>query len=124
MPMCLCGFYARYDFLDLDLSLKGSTSKQGKAPDNDIGVEHRLSALVADKVCGSIKATGHVLMGEAGFKAEFAEIEALCGVQAKLPATYYRVPWFATWEELIAEFPPSDLSNLLPAQQAQEATDE
>jgi hypothetical protein len=48
----------------------------------------------AATIYGSIKATGTVIIGTKGFRAQYAEIEALAGPNAEPYAKYYDVPWF------------------------------
>jgi hypothetical protein len=76
---------------------------------------------------GSIKAEGRIILGEVGFRAQYATVEALCigkwtglglglgfaGHTHKGVEEYYGVPLFGSREELLREFPPHDISNLI-----------
>jgi hypothetical protein len=62
----------------------------------------------ANLVFGTIKATGRVIIGEFGFRAQYAEIEALAGDHAKPFAETYNVPWIPGGPQELAEaFPPT-----------------
>lgn len=91
---CTCGFYA--------LLTHDQEELQGA-----VGVVSRTYPI------GSLKASGRVVLGSRGFRAERVEIEALARPCAKYVATYYGVPWFPTMEDLVAEFPPSNVDSLL-----------
>lgn len=73
---------------------------------------------------GSVKATGRILLGTRGFRAQKIEIEALCasqsyrlhrsGILEKI-GNHYNVPVFHDLDALLAEFPPSGFEGFLPA---------
>lgn len=57
-------------------------------------------------VYGSIKATGIVIVGTQGFRAQYAEVEALAGPAAEPYAEHYGVPWFPEGlQSLVESFP-------------------
>lgn len=104
-PGCQCGIYAHY------LPLESYTNRYG--------------------VFGVVEASGRILMGTKGFRAEKAKIVALAGfgevnqwfevVVPGIPdttrglidfATSIGVPYFPTVEKMIQEFPQKDLSSL------------
>jgi hypothetical protein len=58
-------------------------------------------------VYGSIKATGTVVIGTKGFRAQYAEIEALAGPDAGPYAEHYDVPWFPEGLESLARAFPA-----------------
>jgi hypothetical protein len=64
-------------------------------------------------VHGCIKATGRAILGESGFRAQKAEIEALWGLGAQSVARIYEIPWFLTRRKFLKHFPPHDVSGLL-----------
>ena len=95
---CACGFYAKH--------------KPG-------GYDSRGS------VIGVIKAYGKVVLGTLGFRAQYAEIEALSMVSHEIARTvndyyqvpcfdYYQVPCFADYGEMLEKFPPIPVDELLP----------
>ncbi len=105
-PDCSCGIYAHY----LPLESYHSWS---------------------DKIYGVIEASGSILMGTKGFRAEKAKIVALAGLgshnewfEVERPAfsddvrsvvdfcTSIGVPYFSTVEQMVFEFPQMDLSSL------------
>jgi hypothetical protein len=57
---------------------------------------------------GSIKAQGNVVIGEKGFRAQIAEVEALAGKVAKASAGYYNVPWYPDLAALAVDYPPQE----------------
>jgi hypothetical protein len=64
-------------------------------------------------VYGSIKATGKVVVGELGFRAQYAEIEAIAGPEGEKYAKHYGVPWFPDGLDALAEtFPPTRLEGV------------
>jgi hypothetical protein len=95
---CTCGFYAAY---------------------KTVPREYRNAAMY-----GVVKSSGRIILGDRrGFRAEKAEIEALC-LSPHFPSTgrlelgyklsdYYQVPIFATEDELMEHFPPDDVSALV-----------
>lgn len=96
---CACGFYAAY---------------------KDIPREYR-----HHPIWGSVKATGRVLIGTRGFRAEKVEIEALCaGTEGfsfiseetiQRLGNHYSVPTFPSPEAMFKAFPPQSLDGLVPA---------
>lgn len=92
-PKCTCGLYAVHDPLDAPYV---SGLKLG--------------------IFGSIKASGVVVIGGRGFRAEKAQIEALCCLsflgehneQAERVARRYAVPLYSNPRELIDNFPPNE----------------
>lgn len=60
-------------------------------------------------VLGSMKATGIIVVGEKGFRAQIGEVEALAGGAVSEPyAKKYGVPNFGSFHELVREFPPTE----------------
>lgn len=97
---CGCGFYATY----------------AGFPTDYIG-----------SIEGSIKAEGRIIMGQRGFRAQHATIEALCfgevglgGILRIAIAKYlteaFEVPFFDNRRELLEAFPPQDVSHLIGAE--------
>lgn len=99
MTGCTCGIYATYD-----------DSYRVHRPRFWVDYGDDVPSLV---VHGSIKASGRVLLGEKGFRASKAEVEALWGWRAKPAAWAYGVPWFFTYREFVRHYPPHDVSSLL-----------
>lgn len=116
---CTCGFYATY-----------------------AGMPHDYSGIFE----GSIRATGRVILGQRGFRAQTAEVEALCfgygpsagrlamsrylatvgynvkpdfdvDAAAKALSEMYQVPFFANRQELLKAFPPQDVSHLIETEE-------
>lgn len=104
-PDCVCGIYAHY------LPLESYSSRYG--------------------VFGVVEASGRILMGTKGFRAEKAKIVALAGYgelnewfEVTVPGypettrglvdfcTSIGVPYFPTVEKMVIEFPQKDLSSL------------
>ena len=100
---CGCGIYATYDHLTYRSHLPKFWINYGPVP----------SRLVH----GSIKASGRIILGVKGFRAEKAEVEALWGWRSQLAALAYEVPWFRTRRQFLKEFPSNDMSNLLEEKQ-------
>lgn len=96
---CCCGIYATYRCKDYRDQLPNFWSYY---PGLATGIVH-----------GSIKATGRIILGEIGFRAERAEIEALWGLGACTIARIYELPWFLTKRKFLKHFPPHDVSGLL-----------
>jgi len=92
MPRCTCGFYASY------------------APRTyiDHGWLYGLGYLH-----GTVSAHGAVVLGTKGFRAQRVELDALWGRAGYAAAKAYGVPWFATEREMLQEFPPSNVDELL-----------
>lgn len=66
---CGCGFWAYFDqHLDVDQHFSNLSS----------GKPHRTADLVELPVFGVIKGTGRVIVGEKGFRSQYAEIVGLC----------------------------------------------
>jgi len=64
--------------------------------------------LHSNQIGGSIKATGSIVLATLGFRARYAEVEALYGGlngNGKKVAEHYGVPWFKTQAELVEQFP-------------------
>lgn len=89
-PCTECGFYAIFD------------------PDSAMNYGGRYLFPRGGQTYGSIKATGNVVVGERGFRAQIAEIEALAGETAQAAAEYYGVPWYSSLDGLAVDFPPQD----------------
>jgi hypothetical protein len=94
---CSCGFYAAYKTVPYEY--------------------------IGNPIWGSIKATGRILVGTRGFRAQKVEVEALCvnpGARytlvedAKRTGDHYGVPVFHDLDAMLAEFPPHDLQGILP----------
>jgi hypothetical protein len=78
-------------------------------------------------VIGVIKAYGKVILGTKGFRAQYAEIEALAIRYDQLSSGYsdlvetltqYQVPIFVTEYEMVEKFPPIPVTELLPKEEA------
>lgn len=88
-----CGFYGYHEMDSLDNS-------ETYVP----GFDDMKSSFIV----GSFKATGSVILGTVGFRAEKVEVEALCGNYPRIGkelSRQYNVPWFETREELLTQFP-------------------
>lgn len=107
---CTCGFYATYD----DSFPTGSSwGAWGAAR-----AAHR-----PDSLSGSIKASGRVILGTKGFRAEKAQVEALVvpysdksspvALVAEHIAAVYGVPTFKSFAALMEAFPPVDVEALV-----------
>lgn len=111
---CSCGYYGYY---------------------NPNGSHHNLKQTDRNfRICGVIRGSGQVEMHEDGFRAEYAEILAVSPPRPErdhaegsgwlpiinpgppkvarpplmqLLATYYGVPWFESFEEMVKELPPT-----------------
>jgi hypothetical protein len=68
----------------------------------------------SDIVFGSFKATGIIVEGERGFRAQIGEVEALVGLGAAAWAEKYNVPLVLTLEALAERFPPTQLPAMMP----------
>jgi hypothetical protein len=91
---CQCGFYGWYNPADSRIPLAG----------------------VEGAVFGVVKATGRVILGSHGFRAEHVEIVAVCTTnrvykERLLKHTNYQV--FDTEQELLEAYPPEDVSELV-----------
>lgn len=88
---CTCGFYATYDF---SFPVAGMNS-----------------------IRGSIKASGRIILGTNGFRAEKVEVEALYRYTTdgfgQTLATMYNVPLFRTQAALEEAFPPPNVEALI-----------
>lgn len=92
-PECTCGIYAFY--------------KASRAS-NYFGI-----------IGGAVAASGTIVPGTKGFRAERARIEALTVLRNRfrepelleetLRSKYHGVPIFSNWESLVKEFPPGDV---------------
>ena len=92
LPECTCGYYASY------------------AP--RAYVDHGwLYSL--DYLHGTVSAHGAIVLGTKGFRAQRVELDALWGRASHIAAKAYGVPWFATEREMLQEFPPSNMDELL-----------
>jgi len=101
-----CGFYCRYDPGDVD----------------DIVGEDEIS------IYGAIDVHGILQLGRRGLRAQYAEIVALAckDIHPKIVnlfAEKYEVPVFETMEKLLAEYPRSDVSDLVPEEKPVEKVD-
>lgn len=93
---CTCGFYARHD------------------PYFGLGL--------APVVAGVIKAYGKVILGTEGFRAQYAEIEALSvgnlgsvsGEAKESLRNRYQVPVYPNRDGMLLDFPPISVQHLLP----------
>lgn len=101
---CGCGFWATYDFLYHEFVIGGfhmfSEGDSGRW-------------VLAGLAQGSIKASGRILLGTRGFRAEKMEIEALWGKGSKRVAKWYGVPWLPTKKEFLEAFPPPNVDELI-----------
>lgn len=86
---CRCGIYGWYDPAD--------------------------SGMVSARVFGVIEASGLVLMGERGFRAERARVVAVASRNRRLTAACERagIAVYRRRRDLVRDFPPEDLSPLL-----------
>ena len=87
-PDCTCGFYARYHHTVPD----GITS-------------------------GVIEVSGRVILGTKGVRAERARIMANEWTNDYIMAMYPSVKWFRNKEDMWAEYPPPDVSELIGPQE-------
>ena len=93
---CTCGIYARHRPEDVNVTL--------------------------GPIMGTIKAYGHVILGTEGFRAQYAEIEAISapwgGLYTQGTMDYlshkYEVPAFPSYQRLVEAFPPIPVGELLP----------
>lgn len=98
---CTCGFYGKHQPFDLyEYNSLMQMFHRRLPPDYVI-------------VRGSIQASGRIIVGTKGFRAEKACIEALSGDELYNFARMTRLPWFPSMEELVAAFPPDNVSELL-----------
>jgi hypothetical protein len=88
---CSCGYYATYD------------------PDS-YKVYARVGRIY---IHGCVKAFGLISLGTQGFRAEYAQVEAVYGLGARAAARYYGVPWFRSQKRMLEHFPPQDVTELL-----------
>lgn len=98
---CTCGFYATYDQSFPNSVLKRPTY-----------------LFVDPSPQGSIKASGRIILGTKGFRAEKVELEALVrfptgGMPYGQLAEVYNVPLYETWKELLVDFPPVNVEALI-----------
>jgi hypothetical protein len=95
---CQCGFYAHYD------------------PEISVPLNYYVNS--PHTVHGIIEASGKVIMGTRGFRAEKAEIVALYGTfQGSHEGVYdisqrYQVPYFPDPGDALRMFPPQDVKEL------------
>jgi hypothetical protein len=99
---CKCGFYAKHTL---------------EALERDFGYQ-RLHVLAY----GSIKAYGRVVLGTAGFRAQYAEIEALfvdpfVGTRLRWHGGWKGIPMYQEREMFLKDYPPISVENLLPEPQ-------
>ena len=73
---------------------------------------------VISSVSGVIKASGTVILGTLGFRAQYAEIEALylhgCYADDHWVFTQYNVPIYTDFDAMVRHFPPISVRHLLP----------
>jgi hypothetical protein len=62
---------------------------------------------------GAVSAHGAVVLGTKGFRAQRVELDAMWGRTSREAAKAYGVPWFVTEREMLQEFPPSNVDELL-----------
>lgn len=87
---CTCGFYARHT---------------------------PFSPSFYTAIAGVIKASGRVILGTAGFRAQYAEIEALYfppGWGTPTMLDQYNVPIYRDFDAMVQDFPPISVQHLLP----------
>lgn len=96
---CTCGFYATYDHVMYRQHLP-------KPWDFYRGKPRRF-------VHGSVLASGRIILGEWGFRAQYAKIEALWGIDSWSIAKAYGVPWVRTRDAFLKQYPAPDVSGLL-----------
>ncbi len=105
VPMleCTCGFYAKYKANELA---------------NTLGTHNPFTVVV-----GAIDATGKVIQGSRGFRAQFAKIVALCPIMTIDNGSYqetvrymagvvYGVPFYQSMYHLLKDFPEDDVSDI------------
>jgi hypothetical protein len=94
---CACGFYAKYNPFDL----------------KDI-----VNSVLGGCVSGAVDFHGKIQLGTRGFRAQYAKIVAI-SIDTWLLNTddllhAYGVPVYDSMDSLVKDFPPSDLSELIP----------
>jgi hypothetical protein len=98
---CSCGYYASYH--PVSYMLQAQLYEHGH-------------------VHGTISAHGRIVLGTGGFRAQRVRLDAMWGQASEDAASLYNVPWFRTQDSMLAEFPPSNLGQLLQYQQKVEPT--
>lgn len=100
---CTCGFYAKHHL---------------SAVEGEFNLRQFLH--------GSIKAYGKVILGTKGFRAQYADIEALCtpsrhstcdccpNLETALACQYPNIPIYHDREAFLNDFPPIPVDHLLP----------
>jgi hypothetical protein len=89
---CTCGFYASY------------------AP--RVYIDHA-SLYSGSYLHGTVSAHGAIVLGTQGFRAQRVELDALWGRTSEVAAEVYGVPWFQSERQMLQEFPPSNVDELL-----------
>lgn len=99
VPGCMCGIYATYS---LD-TYRYHLPRPWEFYD---GITNAI-------VHGTIRASGKIVLGDHGFRAQKAEIEALWGRPARAAARVHELPWFWRKKTFLKEFPPQSLRTIL-----------
>jgi hypothetical protein len=101
-PDCTCGFYATYQ------------------PSSNGG------HFFAYPVAGIIEASGRIILGTKGFRAQRTRIVALMNTApySRDAAEMYDVPLFGSSQEALEAFPPHDISEISPEIAAEIAEEE
>lgn len=95
---CTCGIYAAYKPGTFAFTLPRRWERFMEVP--------------RTIVYGSILASGKVLLGETGFRAQKAEIEGLYGLRARWAARRLGLPWFSSEKKYVKKHPADGLMHL------------
>lgn len=69
----------------------------------------------SETIAGVIKASGRVILGTTGFRAQYTEIEALYSRwDASTMLDRYNVPIYRDFDAMVRDFPPISVQHLLP----------
>lgn len=108
-PQCFCGFYATHQLESLGKEVLYSNNVRNHS---------------RPMVLGSIRASGCVVLGKYGLRAEHAEVESLClepikkaglGIAPMLSdiARLYGVPLYVTVDDFLSACPPENIDQLI-----------
>lgn len=90
---CGCGYYASYAPRDY---------------------EYQAGIYGPGYIHGTVSAHGYIVLGTGGFRAQRVQVDAFYGPGGgSHAALIYKVPWFKTVYEMVSEFPPSNVNELL-----------
>lgn len=98
---CKCGIYASYNAYDYRHSVPKFWHEDESGRGNYF-------------VHGCVKATGRMVLAVKGFRAQYAQIEALWGWGSRWVARKHDIPWFMTQRSFLNRYPSSTLSEILP----------